>query len=158
VNRIDLNGRSAVVTGGARGIGYACGERLKASGAAVSLWDRDAAALADAAARLGAAHSIAMDVADEAGVCVYTATGEPGVVAFASQRPGGILSVDVGPQDEGYLLRRSGLMARTPGVRVRPGPAEHGLGLWRIGGSGRAWVERPLSDGRSQQAMGAAYA
>jgi 2-dehydro-3-deoxy-L-rhamnonate dehydrogenase (NAD+) len=68
VNRIDLNGRSAVVTGGARGIGYACGERLKASGAAVSLWDRDAAALADAAARLGAAHSIAMDVADEASV------------------------------------------------------------------------------------------
>jgi uncharacterized protein (AIM24 family) len=103
--------------------------------------------------------SIEMDVADEAGVCVYTATGEPGVVAFASQRPGGILSVDVGPQDEGYLLRRSGLMARTSGVQVRPGPAEHGLGLWRIGGSGRAWVElagdvvrRELTAGQSLRA------
>jgi uncharacterized protein (AIM24 family) len=103
--------------------------------------------------------SIEMDVADEVGVCVYTATGEPGVVAFASQRPGGILSVDVGPQDEGYLLRRSGLMARTSGVQVRPGPAEHGLGLWRIGGSGRAWVElagdvvrRELTAGQSLRA------
>ena len=90
---------------------------------------------------------------------VYTATGEPGVVAFASQRPGGILSVDVGPQDEGYLLRRSGLMARTSGVQVRAGPAEHGLGLWRIGGSGRAWVElagdvvrRELTAGQSLRA------
>lgn len=103
--------------------------------------------------------SIEMDVADETGVWVYTATGEPGVVAFASQRPGGILSVDVGPQDEGYLLRRSGLMARTSGVQVRAGPAEHGLGLWRIGGSGRAWVElagdvvrRELTAGQSLRA------
>ena len=105
--------------------------------------------------------SIEMDVADEAGGCVYTATGEPGVVAFASQRPGGILSVDVRPQDERYLLHRSGLMARTSGVQVRPGPAEHGLGLalWRIGGSGRAWVElagdvvrRELTAGQSLRA------
>ena len=103
--------------------------------------------------------SIEMDAADEVGVCVYTATGEPGVVAFASQRPGGILSVDVGSQDEGYLLRRSGLMARTSGVQLRPGPAEHGLGLWRIGGSGRAWVElagdvvrRELTAGQSLRA------
>ena len=85
--------------------------------------------------------SIEMAVAGETGVCLYTAIGEPGVVAFASQRPGHILSLEVGPQDEGYLVRRSGVMARTPGVQVRAGPAEHGLVLWRIGGSGRAWVE-----------------
>ena len=85
--------------------------------------------------------SIEMAVADETGVCLYTAIGEPGVVAFASQRPGHILSLEVGPQDEGYLVRRSGVMARTPGVQVRAGPAEHGLVLWRIAGSGRAWVE-----------------
>jgi NAD(P)-dependent dehydrogenase (short-subunit alcohol dehydrogenase family) len=68
VNTIDLSGRIAVITGGARGIGYACAERILASGAAVSLWDRDEAALAAAAARLGGAdrvHSVAMDVADE---------------------------------------------------------------------------------------------
>ena len=41
MNRIDLAGRAAVVTGGARGIGYACAERLLASGATVALWDKD---------------------------------------------------------------------------------------------------------------------
>ena len=103
--------------------------------------------------------SIEMAVADETGMCVYTATGEPGVVAFASQRPGRILSVEIGPQDEGYLFRRSGFVARTPGVQVRVDPAEHGLALWRIGGSGRAWVElagdvvrRELTAGQSLRA------
>ena len=40
-NRIDLAGRTAVVTGGAQGIGRAIVERLIASGAAVAIWDRD---------------------------------------------------------------------------------------------------------------------
>ena len=103
--------------------------------------------------------SIEMAVTDETGACVCTAAGEPGVVAFASQRPGRILTVEVGPRDDGYLFRRSGFMARTPGVRVRADPAEHGLGLWRIGGSGRAWVElagdvvrRELTAGQSLRA------
>ena len=34
--------------------------------------------------------SIEMAVADETGVWVYTAAGEPGVVAFAARRPGQI--------------------------------------------------------------------
>jgi 2-dehydro-3-deoxy-L-rhamnonate dehydrogenase (NAD+) len=40
-NQIDLNGRIAVVTGGAQGIGQTIAERLLASGAAVAVWDRD---------------------------------------------------------------------------------------------------------------------
>ncbi len=43
MNKIDLQGRRAVVTGGAQGIGRAIAERFLDSGAAVSLWDRDAA-------------------------------------------------------------------------------------------------------------------
>ena len=85
--------------------------------------------------------SIEMAVADETAVWVYTATGEPGTVAFAALRPGRIICVEVGPRDEGYLFRRSDFMARTPGVQVRADPAEYGLGRWRIGGCGQAWVE-----------------
>ena len=45
MNKIDLQGRNAVVTGGARGIGLAIAQRLLASGAQCSLWDLDAEAL-----------------------------------------------------------------------------------------------------------------
>ena len=39
MNQIDLDGQTAVVTGGAQGIGFAIAKRLIASGAKVSLWD-----------------------------------------------------------------------------------------------------------------------
>jgi 3-oxoacyl-[acyl-carrier protein] reductase len=42
-NRIDLEGRNAVVTGGAQGIGRAIVERLLESGASVAIWDHDKA-------------------------------------------------------------------------------------------------------------------
>jgi 2-dehydro-3-deoxy-L-rhamnonate dehydrogenase (NAD+) len=39
MNQIDMAGRTVVITGGARGIGYAIGERLVQSGARVTIWD-----------------------------------------------------------------------------------------------------------------------
>jgi 3-oxoacyl-[acyl-carrier protein] reductase len=39
MNKIDLDGRTAIVTGGADGIGRAISERFLASGAAVMMWD-----------------------------------------------------------------------------------------------------------------------
>ena len=53
MNMIDLKGRVAVITGGAQGIGYAVAERMLKSGAAVALWDIDAARLAEAETALG---------------------------------------------------------------------------------------------------------
>jgi NAD(P)-dependent dehydrogenase (short-subunit alcohol dehydrogenase family) len=41
MNKIDLNGRCAVVTGGAQGFGRAITERFVASGAKVAIWDQD---------------------------------------------------------------------------------------------------------------------
>ena len=71
VNRIDLDGRRAVVTGGAQGIGRAIAERLLASGAAVALWDRDRSLVEATRAELagrGQVHAVAVDVTDLAGV------------------------------------------------------------------------------------------
>ena len=69
MNQLDFKGRTAVVTGGAAGIGFAVAQRFVASGARVALWDRDAAALAKAQAALGGdTLTQALDVADAASV------------------------------------------------------------------------------------------
>jgi NAD(P)-dependent dehydrogenase (short-subunit alcohol dehydrogenase family) len=69
MNKIDLEGQVAVVTGGAQGLGFAIAHRLLASGAKVSLWDRDAAMLDKAVAALGAGTSRqVVDVTDLAGL------------------------------------------------------------------------------------------
>ncbi|WP_368185720.1 SDR family NAD(P)-dependent oxidoreductase [Aestuariibius sp. HNIBRBA575] len=39
MNTLDLNGRRAVITGGARGMGFAFAKRFLQSGASVALWD-----------------------------------------------------------------------------------------------------------------------
>jgi 2-dehydro-3-deoxy-L-rhamnonate dehydrogenase (NAD+) len=68
MNRIELEGKIGVVTGGARGIGYAIAERLLQSGAQVSLWDLDKEALATAARELGRYGEVTtetVDVTDE---------------------------------------------------------------------------------------------
>ncbi|MDB5316491.1 MAG: 3-oxoacyl-ACP reductase [Rhodospirillales bacterium] len=54
MNQIDLAGRVAIITGGARGIGLAIAERAASSGAALALWDMDAGKLAETKASLEA--------------------------------------------------------------------------------------------------------
>lgn len=78
MNRIDLQGRIAVVTGGASGIGAAICERLAASGSRVAVWDLDLDAAQRVAARLpgtdggapsdGAHVAMQVDVTDSDGV------------------------------------------------------------------------------------------
>ncbi len=65
MNKLDFEGRVAVVTGGAQGIGLAVAQRLVASGARVCLWDVTNRHLDEARAVLGAAaQTIRVDVAE----------------------------------------------------------------------------------------------
>ena len=64
-----FDGRGAIVTGGASGIGLATAARLLREGARLAVWDRNAAALAALSAELGGAvHTEALDLADPAAV------------------------------------------------------------------------------------------
>jgi len=62
MNQIDLRNRVAVITGGARGIGYAIAERCTRSGAKVALWDQEGAEAA--AGKLAGAIGLKLDVTD----------------------------------------------------------------------------------------------
>ncbi|MDO6966157.1 SDR family NAD(P)-dependent oxidoreductase [Rhizobium alvei] len=66
MNRIDMEGRVAVVTGGARGIGLAIARRFAQSGARVAIWDLRNGE--EAARAIEGAIGVACDVSSEASV------------------------------------------------------------------------------------------
>ena len=68
-----FEGRTAVITGGASGLGRASAARIVAEGGKVVLWDLNADALAAAADEVGATHVIALDVADPDAVAAAAA-------------------------------------------------------------------------------------
>ena len=74
MNHIDLSNRAAIVTGGARGIGYAVAARFLQSGANVALWDQDAERLATAQEALRKEYpnrrveALALDLTDDQAV------------------------------------------------------------------------------------------
>ena len=62
MNKLDFEGRNAVITGGAQGIGFTVAKQMIAGGARVALWDRDKSALESAVAELGKENAIAIEV------------------------------------------------------------------------------------------------
>jgi 2-dehydro-3-deoxy-L-rhamnonate dehydrogenase (NAD+) len=69
MNQLDFQGRHAVITGGATGLGFAIAQRLIQSGGSVTLWDRDEAGAHNAAQALGAkASAVAVDVSQHESV------------------------------------------------------------------------------------------
>jgi 2-dehydro-3-deoxy-L-rhamnonate dehydrogenase (NAD+) len=75
MHQLDLKGRVAAITGGARGIGLAIAERMVASGARVALWDIDEGEAAAVSARLGG-HAARVDVTDYASLEAALASTE----------------------------------------------------------------------------------
>jgi len=63
VVRLDLSGRTALVTGGGSGIGRACARRLAAAGAAVTVLDRDEGAACEVAEEIGG-RALAVDLSE----------------------------------------------------------------------------------------------
>ena len=85
MNQIDLKGRAAVVTGGARGIGLAIARRFLDSGATVALWDMDKAAIEAATKELGGGAAVlghALDITDDAKVDQAVAATEKALGAI----------------------------------------------------------------------------
>lgn len=75
MNQIDLNGRCAVVTGGAQGFGRAITERFVKSGARVAIWDHDLAFAERTAREIGAGViAVGGDVSELAAVAKACAT------------------------------------------------------------------------------------
>ena len=65
-------GKSAIVTGGASGLGLQVASRIVAEGGRVAIWDVNADALAEAKKRSGAHHAHAVDVCDHRAVVEAT--------------------------------------------------------------------------------------
>ena len=67
-----FSGRSAIITGGASGLGLAAAHRIVAEGGRVSLWDTNREALAGISGQLDGAHTAQVDVSSHANVIEAT--------------------------------------------------------------------------------------
>lgn len=75
MNTIDLKDRVAIITGGARGIGFAAARKMLESGASVAIWDADEAALSKAASSLsavGMVYTARVELTDETSIKAAT--------------------------------------------------------------------------------------
>ncbi len=76
-----FKGRTAIVTGGARGIGLACAAKIAAGGGRLALWDRDMDRARQSAAALGDAIAVEVDVTNEGSINAALAKTEKDLAA-----------------------------------------------------------------------------
>src|SRR5476651_1183200 len=76
-----FKGRTAVVTGGARGIGLACAAKIAAGGGRIALWDRDLDRAKQSAASLGDAIAVQVDVTSDQSLAEALAKTEKDLAA-----------------------------------------------------------------------------
>ncbi|MGJ8584005.1 MAG: SDR family NAD(P)-dependent oxidoreductase [Marinosulfonomonas sp.] len=103
---MDFTGQTAVVTGGAQGIGLACATRMAQDGARIVVWDMDLDLAQDAAAKLGGdAVAVKVDVSDWDSVqaardATLDATGQIDVAVNSAGISGGINTLEEYPVEE----------------------------------------------------------
>ena len=95
-------GRTAILTGGASGLGVLTGTRILAEGGRVSLWDLSAAALAEAKKKLGDIHTVSVNVGNH-----------ENVIAAAQQSSAALGKVDI-------LINCAGITGATAPVHEYP--------------------------------------
>ncbi|MGA9658343.1 MAG: SDR family NAD(P)-dependent oxidoreductase [Asticcacaulis sp.] len=101
MNKIDLNGQVAIITGGASGFGFACAQRFLESGAKVSLWDMNAHALIAACQTLGEGASYeAVNITDYPAIAEAHARVEKDVGPVSILVNSAGISGPQGPMDE----------------------------------------------------------
>jgi 2-dehydro-3-deoxy-L-rhamnonate dehydrogenase (NAD+) len=71
-----FKGKTAVITGGARGIGLACAAKIHSRGGRVALWDRDVERARQSAAALPGAVAVSVDVTSEESIAEALADTE----------------------------------------------------------------------------------
>jgi 2-dehydro-3-deoxy-L-rhamnonate dehydrogenase (NAD+) len=127
-----FDGRTAIVTGGASGLGLETARRIVAEGGRVVLWDLNAEALAGAKEATGSEHAVALDVSDAA------------AVARAAEESAGILGrVDV-------LVASAGITGATVPVHEFPIESFHRvveINLYGVFYCCRAVVPHMLANG-----------
>jgi 2-dehydro-3-deoxy-L-rhamnonate dehydrogenase (NAD+) len=104
MNKLDLQGRVSVVTGGSGAIGLAIAQRVVDSGAKVVIWDVNGEAASAAARKLGAPLASKVDVTNQASVAAaareaYDKLGSIDVLINAAGINGAVLPVESYPVD-----------------------------------------------------------
>jgi 3-oxoacyl-[acyl-carrier protein] reductase len=140
---LQLSGRTALVTGGSKGIGFACAKALAAEGCHVRLVARDKAALVEARDALRAAHDVSVEIFEAdlsrlSDSLLVDAFPEVDIVvnsAGAIPR-GGLLDVDPGALREGFEGKLMGTIALCRAFYRRMRERRRGVILNIIGISG----------------------
>jgi len=140
---LQLSGRTALVTGGSKGIGFACAKALAAEGCHLRLVARDKAALVEARDTLRAAHDVSVEIFEAdlsrlSDSLLVDAFPEVDIVvnsAGAIPR-GGLLDVDPGALREGFEGKLMGTIALCRAFYRRMRERRRGVILNIIGISG----------------------